>query len=221
MDEQIAVSTVYDILKKKILTCEFQPGELIAEKDIVEKLNTSRTPIREALKILSGEGLVKVIPKKGIQISFVSIKKMKEIYDIRGLLEPLSIKLAIAAIQPANIEYLYNLNNKMCEELNKNNLLEVFKIGVDVHLYIASLSKNETLFGILKKIRDETYRSLVYYLKQYLDECSCEERSVVLNMIGGSHIGFIEALKEKDEKKAVNYVLKDLVEMRATIFKIT
>ncbi|WHH60453.1 GntR family transcriptional regulator [Petroclostridium sp. X23] len=220
MEEKTSVGVVYGILKKKILYCEYKPGELISEKDIVEELNTSRTPVREALNILNGQGLVSIIPKKGIQISSMSLKKMKEIYEIRRMLEPYSIKQAIMFTRPEDIEYLYDLDRKLGEELRNEHILEVFKIGMDVHLYIASLSRNETLLTMLKILRDESYRSLVYYLKTYLDGCSEEDKKDTLNLFSNSHIGFIQALEGKDEEKAVNYILQDLDSMSELILKI-
>ena len=62
MSKRSVISKVYETLKNKILNCVYKPGELIFEKDIVNELGVSRTPVREALNILSGEGLVNIIP---------------------------------------------------------------------------------------------------------------------------------------------------------------
>ena len=65
MSKRSTIDEVYNILKSRILTCEYKPGQLIFEKEIVDELGVSRTPVREALNILNGEGLLHIIPKKG------------------------------------------------------------------------------------------------------------------------------------------------------------
>lgn len=208
---------VYDVIKDKILSCEYQPGQLVSEKEIVEELNTSRTPVREAINILNGQGLLKVIPKKGMQISPLSIKRMKEIYDVRMLLEPVAVRQAIKHIKPDDIEYLTELDKKLSEDYEKEDVSEVFKTGMDIHLYIAHLSDNEIIYELIKLLRNESHRGYVHYLQRYLDECNSEERRSTEIRLSKIHNKFIKALIEGDEELAVDYILEDLSTMRKLI----
>src|SRR5690554_5679 len=88
----------YEHIKNKILYCEYQPGQLLSEKEIVDELNMSRTPIRQALNMLAGENLLTLISNKGIQITPISDKKMREVKELRVILEELIIKKAILNI---------------------------------------------------------------------------------------------------------------------------
>lgn len=207
---KISTEIAYNKIKDKILTCEYKPGQLVSEKEIVEELNISRTPVREALSILSGQGLIEIIHNKGIQISHMSVKRVNEVYELRRILEPLSIKYALKYIQPEDIENLFELDKKIKDSVESEDVLSIFKNGMDVHLYIAKLAHNKTLFDHLKLLRDESYRSQVYYLKNYLKLCSHEKKTEILEPIKNGHKDLTLALSEKNEEKAIMVLLEDL-----------
>ncbi|MBA1335745.1 MAG: hypothetical protein HPY66_1372 [Firmicutes bacterium] len=217
MAMKTSTKVVYDVIKNKILSCEYQPGQLVSEKEIVEELNTSRTPVREAINILNGQGLLKVIPKKGMQISPLSIKRMKEIYDVRMLLEPVAVRQAIKHIKPDDIKYLTELDKKLSEDYEKEDVSEVCKTGMDIHLYIAHLSGNEIIYELIKLLRNESHRGYVYYLKRYLDGCMNEDRRTTEIRLSKIHNKFIKALIEGNEELAVDYIIEDLSTMKKLI----
>ncbi len=210
MLKKMSIGKVYSVLKNRILNCEYKPGQLIFEKEIVDELKVSRTPVREALSILNGEGLLILIPKRGAQIAPLSIKRIRQVYEIRKLLEPLSIKQAIKSIKNSNIEDLTELINTLRKSVSNSNTVEIFGYGMDIHLYIANLSGNEILVKILRILREESYRGCVYYLRQYIDRCSADERKTVEKNIVENHSKFVEALKAGDEYAAIKYVIEDL-----------
>jgi DNA-binding GntR family transcriptional regulator len=211
---------VYDIIKEKILLCEYEPGQLVSEKEIVEELEISRTPVREALNILNGQGLLKVIPKKGVQIAPLSIKRIKEIYDIRMLLEPFAVKLAIRNLGPDDIEKLIKLDEKLSKEYEAEAVSEVFKTGMDVHMYVAYLSGNEVVYELIKQLRRESYRGYVYYLKRYLGKRPNRENKETEIHLAKIHNKFIKALIEGDEKLAVEYLIEDLSTMKRVLTEL-
>lgn len=217
MAKKSNINKVYDILKSRILTCEYKPGQLIFEKEIVDELEVSRTPVREALNILNGEGLLHIIPKKGIQITSLSVKKMKQIYEIRKILEPISVSQAIKYAKNSDIEYLSRLDEILNSSVDKKSIANIFKYGMDIHLYIASISGNETLFNILRWLREESYRGYVFYLKQYLDRSSDAERRIVEDRIVSNHKKIVQALKERNEEDANKYIIDDLDTMNQFI----
>lgn len=210
LSKKSVISKVYETLKNKILNCVYKPGELIFEKDIVNELGVSRTPVREALNILSGEGLVRIIPKKGIQVASLSVKKASQIYELRKVLEALSISQAIKHIKPSDIDYLSNLDRFLSESVDNSNVTDIFKRGMDIHLYIANLSGNEMLVKILKLLREESYRGYVYYLKQYMDSSSIEERVAMEKRLTGNHSKIVDSLRKGDEEEAIKHVRADL-----------
>lgn len=110
MKKQFATKAdyVFTYLKEKIIKGELKQGERIVISTVAEELNVSSIPVREALKRLETEGLVKNIPHKGAQVSSFDFKKLNEILSIRAVLEGYATRTAIPQI-----------NNKLMEKLEK------------------------------------------------------------------------------------------------------
>lgn len=210
---------IYKKIKEKILNCEYKPGQFLSEKEIVEEFNTSRTPVREALKTLDGQGLIKIIPNKGIQISALTRRKLIQIYEIRRILEPVSIKQAYRNMKSKDMDYLSALDKRLNQCLKKENLMEVFKLGKDIHLYIAQLSGNEVLYSIIKQLREESLRGYIYYIGRYFNELTEEKQKQEKDNLSKIHNKFISALKESDEDKAANAIVEDIDEMMRLIMQ--
>lgn len=211
---------VYNKIKTKILTCEYMPGQLLSEKEIVDGLDISRTPVREALSMLNGQKLIKIIYNKGIQVSPLSARRVREVYELRRILEPLSIKYAIKYIKQNDIDNLFKLDENLSKSVDCEDVLNIFKYGMDIHIYIAKLANHETLLDHIKILRDESYRSQVFYVKKYLDICNEEEKNKILEPIRNGHKGLTLALSEKNEEKAIKYLLEDLSSINDTIANI-
>ena len=82
----------YEMIKNNIINCTYAPDTVINEELIREEINASRTPIRDALSRLEQEGLIKILPKKGILITGITLKELNMIYETRFLLEPYVVK---------------------------------------------------------------------------------------------------------------------------------
>jgi len=89
-----ASERVYIALREAILSWELQPGQPLFEDDLAEKYGVSRTPVREALRLLSREDLVRITPGRGAFVTDISVKTVVELYQIRQALEGLSAQLA-------------------------------------------------------------------------------------------------------------------------------
>ncbi len=82
----------YNIIKEKIINCEYAPEMVINEELIQKEISVSRTPIRDALSRLEQEGLVKILPKKGIYIPNITLDEINMLYEARHLIEPYSVQ---------------------------------------------------------------------------------------------------------------------------------
>ena len=89
-------SVAYDYLSSAILSFKYQPGQVIVEQAVSQQLGISRTPVREAIKKLEAEGLVRHIASLGTFVKDISIQDIEEIYQMRELLEGAALKTAIA-----------------------------------------------------------------------------------------------------------------------------
>ena len=98
--------TVADWLAQRIITGETAPGERLTEPRIAELAGVSRSPVREALRILAGEGLVEITPRHGARVTHVGVRDAQELYACRLLLEPRCAYEAVEAITPAGVAQL-------------------------------------------------------------------------------------------------------------------
>jgi len=97
---------VYRILRQEIIDGTLEPGTRLLENDLVQRLNVSRTPIREALNQLSKEGLVEIIPRKGTYVRRWTLEEALEILLLREVLEGLAARLATEHLNPQDLEQL-------------------------------------------------------------------------------------------------------------------
>ena len=88
MAKETLKDKAYQIIKEKIITCQYKPGTLLNEIELVQEVDSSHTPIREALSRLEQENLVKFMPKKGIWVTDIVMSDVRDVYEVRELIEP-------------------------------------------------------------------------------------------------------------------------------------
>ncbi len=98
----------YQIIKEKIVNCEYAPSTLLNEEALREEIGASRTPIRDALSRLEQEGLITILPKKGIMVSGLTIADINMIFEVRLLYEPYALKNYGFTIPDETILHYYN-----------------------------------------------------------------------------------------------------------------
>jgi DNA-binding GntR family transcriptional regulator len=154
------VDDAYNKLKNEIAENRMSPGNPMLEQEIAEYLGMSRTPVREALLRLEAEGLVEVVPRRGVKILPVSKDDMKEIYEIFLSLEP------IAAAGLANRKDLTKKDFKELEKatddmekaLAQNDLDAWAQADYRFHTKIIEMHGNKRLINILDMLRNQTHR---------------------------------------------------------------
>ena len=138
----------YQLLKTKILTCEYGPGTSLTEAFLIEDTGLSRTPIKDALSRLEQEQLIIILPKKGIQVSAVEINEINMIYETRNLIEPYIIrKYGLTIPRDALTELKASFKEmpvKISEDGTKTELDKYKAYGYDdsFHKLIVASSKN-------------------------------------------------------------------------------
>ncbi len=149
---------VADRVRELIEHGKLTPGERISEKQLCEKFGVSKTPLREALKVLTAEGLVEIMPNRGARVTRLTLKKVKNTYDIMGALEGLSGELACRNISDREIEKIRRLHDQMLEHYKNKELQEYFRVNQKIHESIISAANNDTLV--------EMYNNLSYRVKR-------------------------------------------------------
>jgi len=144
---------IYKDLKKQILSGRLLPGARLIEYSLAKELKVSRTVLREVLKQLELEGLVKIIPYRGAEVTRFSLEDIEEIYEIQATLEGLAAGLAVKKINQRDLQKLRKLQEQLQQSLQKTPE-EWQKINVDFHQFFISRCGNERLRNLIKNHRD-------------------------------------------------------------------
>lgn len=146
---------IYTELKRRIVLLDFEPGQVIKEKELIEEFGVSRTPVREVLIRLEAEGLVKMFPNIGTIVSEVSFQQLKDVFEIRSFLVRLAGKLAAARITREELEKIRDHIARMKEEKDPKALM---RLDLEFHDMVNQSTKNEMLVKILGMLRDQAVR---------------------------------------------------------------
>jgi len=134
-----------DRLQTLILNAELKPGTKVPEKHLCELFGVSRTPLREALKVLASYGLVRLEPNRGAWVTQVTIEEVEDVFPVLGALEALSGELACKNITEAEIATVRALHVQMVQSYNDRDLDAYFATNQQIHRAILLAARNETL----------------------------------------------------------------------------
>src|SRR4030095_211887 len=159
-------------IRQAIFEQHLKPGDRITELELSSELNISRTPIREALRYLEREGLIKRKPFQGIYIASMEPKELREVFRIRFVLEAMAIEDARSRVRPADKKILRGYVNAMKRAASKRDLSAFNLSDMSLHRHVWKLSGN----GVLEKLlNDLSHQSFVAYNIQTLAILTDEE----------------------------------------------
>jgi DNA-binding GntR family transcriptional regulator len=134
-----------DRLRRQIVEGGLAPGDKISEKDLCETYGVSRTPLREALKVLAREGLVVLTPNRGAHVSMLTVADLEEAFPVIGALEALAGELACARATDAEIAAIARLHEKMAAAYRRGDRQGYFRLNQQIHEAMAEAARNPTL----------------------------------------------------------------------------
>ena len=182
---------VYDQLKKNIISGEISAGAILNEAELVQNLGVGKTPIREALIMLSHEGLVDAMPRVSYVVTRLTIQDMLEIFALRILLEVDAIGIAAERITENDIGKLEDNNKRETALANGEpgaSLKEQgYQLNREFHLIIAQATSNQRLVHLIQGLIDDLERALSF--DPYIVDPP-------------QHGGIILCLKDRDKAKA-------------------
>lgn len=168
IDEYLPLrEVVFRALRNAIVQGEFQPGERLMEVTIANKLGVSRTPVREAIRMLELEGLVVMIPRKGAEVANITVKDLKDALEVRMAIEALSVRLACERIDEKGKEELKQVCIAFREAINSKLVPAIVEADEAFHNTIYKLSQNPRLINIAQNLREQVYRYRVEYVKDF------------------------------------------------------
>ncbi|MEI6856563.1 GntR family transcriptional regulator [Psychrilyobacter sp.] len=202
---------VYDQLKALVIDGTLQPGSRIIETDYAEKFQISRTPIREAIRMLELEGLVESQSKGGVTVTGINKLDIDEIYKIRIALEEVILKEVILQANSDGIQKLDDLMKETKNLLNDENRMN------DVFDLFSSF--NDLLYEIAKLNRvTEMIKNLNFYMKRFRKMAidSGARKEIAFQ----DHKAIVEAIKEKNIIKTLKLNKMHLERSRNFIINI-
>ena len=150
-------------VREMIFAGELASGERVPEKMLCQRLAISRTPLREALKVLASEGLVELLPNRGARIVKLTAEAVDEMFPVMGALESVAGELACARITDVEIDEIRALHYQMAIHHKRGELREYFALNQRIHGKILEAAGNPTLGGIYgaltARIRMARYRA--------------------------------------------------------------
>lgn len=149
---------VYYSLRKTIISGIIPAGARIVEKEYAERLNISRTPVRDALRALEMDGLVEFVPKVGAVVKRITAKDVIEIYEIRKSLEVLAAVNAMNNITEKEIKDINTLLDVTEKKNNEGKVKEVIKLFGEFNFKLYKASRMNRLANMISKLNEYTQK---------------------------------------------------------------
>ncbi len=191
MNKPINIS-IYKELERRIIEMEYQPGDAINEKELIEEFGVSRTPIREAILKLSEKGLLDLRPRVGTFVTQVDLQSVKHAYEVKKNLEGLAAELAAERANKEQIKELFEI----IERFEHYDIVDDYKACIKddqrFHRIVREASNNPMLIEMLEGLNIKTARFL-QYINYILEDVHWFKTSLSV---------MATAIKEHDAKKA-------------------
>ena len=170
---------VAELLRQRIFNRELAPGSWIDELKLAEEYGISRTPLREALKVLATEGLVTMKVRRGAYVTEVNEKDLTDVYHLLSLLESDAAGVVAAEATPAQIKVLQDLHNQL--EKAAGNRERFFQINEEFHMRLLEIANNrwrdQMVADLRKVMKLNRHNSLLKSGR--IDESLAEHRAIM------------------------------------------
>ncbi|MFF3332779.1 GntR family transcriptional regulator [Streptomyces sp. NPDC002888] len=199
---------VYARLRKQILTAERAPGDLLYEAELAGLFEVSKTPVREALRLLAQTGWVVVMPHKGYMVRPVKLSDVRDIFAIRRMIEPVLAAEACAMSDvPAHADQLESILER--QSAAGGDIAQALGAARSFHLALAGIAGSARVLGILENLVDEVVR--LHHLLPKI------EGHIISTEEIEAHRKLVEALRAKDTSAMRGLMEEHLTEVARTL----
>lgn len=195
---QTAHEYVRGVLRRAILNGELVSGSRLVQAELAAMLDVSTTPVREALRDLATEGLVQFDPHRGAIVAELSKEDVKDIYQIRSVLEPLAMRQAVPKISDALIAQLRKLHQSMLDEPHSADWVDRNRV---FHMAVYETAASPRLAAIIRNLQDA---SVMYIGASLKHKPSLREEA------NRGHSEILDALERRDVEAAVEALTEHL-----------
>ena len=186
----------HEIIREKLINCEFTPGSILSEALLCEELEISRTPVREALSRLEHEGFVKILPKKGIYVTDISLNDVRQIFQVRMEIEPLAVKLAGPRLPR---DELLEFKEKFAGD--EPDISVAFRLDTAMHLFITEHCGNHFIIDMMQKVFAHNTRVII----------SSEQNKVKIHDARQEHLKILDYLLDGAYDEASKYICQHVI----------
>lgn len=202
---------VYESLRRTIISGVIPAGERIVEKEYAERLNISRTPVREALRLLEMEELVEYLPRTGVVVKRISVEDAIEIYKIRHSLEVLASINAMDNITEEEIKDIENLLD-ITEQKNKDgDVEEVIRLFGVFNTKIYEASRMKRLANMISRLNEylQRFRNISISENERREKALREHR-IILKAIAEKNKDQIDDIIKKHLEDSIEIVIAEM-----------
>lgn len=195
MTENNSKNQIYVEIRRAIIMGHYKPGERLKVEEIASKYQTSITPVRDALQMLQQEGLITIRPRSGYFVTHITLKELRDMFELRNILELAALEHSIQRITPEQLAELENVHAGYTDD-NDESYDRYTEENRRFHYLLAEASGNQELARTLGRILDRLARFMVIrHAGKTLEE---------------THAKIIAGLKQGDLEAATQALLDDI-----------
>jgi DNA-binding GntR family transcriptional regulator len=188
---------IFSIIENEILSGSMKPGARIVETELAANLRISKSPVREALRRLEGEGIVKLVPRIGYFVRSIDRKSIDDFFDVMLIIEPASARLSLKKKDEAISRRIDHFLHEMELELTEKDHDAYLKLNDEYHEMFHKLTENEWIIKIAQMLSRQTkmLRSLSLYTGDRFVGSMKEHRLIADSYKRGDEQALIESVR--------------------------
>lgn len=203
---------VYNTLRNAILRGELKPGERLMEMHLANRLGVSRTPIREAIRMLEQEGLAVTVPRRGAQVAKMTEKDLQDVLEIRDAMDELAVKMACQRMTGEMLQELKETMRDFEVAAETKDVRQIVEADEAFHNVIYRMADNPKLEMIVQNLKEQMYRFRYEYVKgnESYDRLISEHRAIIegFERQDGAYVKKIMHLHLENQMEAVRNVIR-------------
>lgn len=188
-------------LQRDILTCDLVPGQVVSERELAQRYDVSKTPMREALAQTCHDGLTQRLPGRGYLVAPITIKDIRDLFDLRLILEVTAVKRAASNPKPELLNNLRNMAEAKYDPSEPESHISFLQTNRAFHLALAEAAANQRLVTLLDGLFNQMER--LFHLGLRLRDSSEEMRREHQELVAALEIGNIEGASAAIEEQII------------------